>query len=97
MEDFRHAHFNSPARFASSLGAVAAAAFAAPVTYNVDPEHTYPSFEADHFGGMSVWRGKFNQNNGTRRARPRSADRHRGHHHRYELDRLGASRSSTRI
>ncbi|HEU5136736.1 MAG TPA: YceI family protein [Steroidobacteraceae bacterium] len=41
------------------------AAFAAPVTYNVDPEHTYPSFEADHFGGLSVWRGKFKQNSGT--------------------------------
>jgi polyisoprenoid-binding protein YceI len=45
-------------------GATASAAFAAPVTYNVDPEHTYPSFEADHFGGMSVWRGKFKQNTG---------------------------------
>src|SRR5688500_19803466 len=38
---------------------------AAPVTYNVDPKHTYPSFEADHFGGMSVWRGKFNKSSGT--------------------------------
>jgi polyisoprenoid-binding protein YceI len=47
------------------LGCVSAVAIAAPVTYNVDPEHTYPSFEADHFGGMSVWRGKFNQNSGT--------------------------------
>ena len=47
------------------VGALSSAAFAAPVTYNVDPEHTYPSFEADHFGGMSVWRGKFNQNSGT--------------------------------
>ncbi|MEO8016591.1 MAG: YceI family protein [Pseudomonadota bacterium] len=41
------------------------AVVAAPVTYNVDPEHSYPSFEVDHFGGMSVWRGKFNQNSGT--------------------------------
>jgi polyisoprenoid-binding protein YceI len=46
------------------LGAAAAAASAAPATYNVDPEHTYPSFEADHFGGMSVWRGKFDSNKG---------------------------------
>jgi polyisoprenoid-binding protein YceI len=46
------------------FGAFASAAFAAPVTYNVDPDHTYPSFEADHFGGMSVWRGKFNQSSG---------------------------------
>ncbi|HEV7606899.1 MAG TPA: YceI family protein [Steroidobacteraceae bacterium] len=48
-----------------ALGLLGGAAVAAPVTYNVDPEHTYPSFEADHFGGMSVWRGKFNQNSGT--------------------------------
>ena len=47
------------------LGSIATAAMAAPVTYKVDPEHTYPSFEADHFGGMSVWRGKFNESSGT--------------------------------
>jgi polyisoprenoid-binding protein YceI len=40
-------------------------ALAAPVTYQVDPAHTYPSFEADHFGGMSVWRGKFDSSSGT--------------------------------
>lgn len=40
------------------------AAFAAPVTYNIDPAHTYPSFEADHMG-ISVWRGKFNASSGT--------------------------------
>ena len=39
------------------------AAFAAD-TYKVDPTHTYPSFEADHFGGLSVWRGKFNKTEG---------------------------------
>ena len=38
---------------------VCAAAFAAPVTYVLDPKHTYPSFAADHMGGLSVWRGKF--------------------------------------
>jgi polyisoprenoid-binding protein YceI len=42
----------------------AGAAFAAPVTYTIDPAHTYPSFEADHFGGMSVWRGKFDSSSG---------------------------------
>jgi polyisoprenoid-binding protein YceI len=36
-----------------------ATALAAPVTYVLDPHHTYPSFEADHMGGLSVWRGKF--------------------------------------
>lgn len=38
---------------------VAGAATAAPVTYEVDTKHTHPSFEADHFGGLSVWRGIF--------------------------------------
>jgi polyisoprenoid-binding protein YceI len=40
------------------------AAGAAPSTYEVDPNHTYPSFEADHMG-MSLWRGKFNHTTGT--------------------------------
>jgi polyisoprenoid-binding protein YceI len=47
------------------LTLVAGAAFAVPVTYQVDPGHTYPSFEADHFGGLSVWRGKFDKTSGT--------------------------------
>ena len=42
----------------------AGVANAAPTTYNIDPSHTYPSFEADHMGGMSVWRGKFNTSSG---------------------------------
>jgi polyisoprenoid-binding protein YceI len=42
-----------------------AAALAAPVTYTIDPAHTYPSFEADHMGGLSVWRGKFDKTSGT--------------------------------
>jgi polyisoprenoid-binding protein YceI len=37
---------------------------AAPVTYEIDPQHTYPSFEADHLGGVSVWRGKFEKSAG---------------------------------
>ena len=32
--------------------AVTATAFAAPVTYVIDPKHTYPSFAADHMGGV---------------------------------------------
>src|SRR4051812_5482480 len=36
---------------------LATAALAAPVTYDVDPKHTHVGFEADHFGGLSVWRG----------------------------------------
>ena len=43
----------------------AGAAIAAPVTYNLDPSHTYPSFTADHLGGLSKWRGKFTKNSGT--------------------------------
>nr|WP_186155405.1 YceI family protein [Burkholderia gladioli] len=52
-----------------AAGALAAAlaipAMAAPVTYQLDPSHTYPSFETDHFGGLSVWRGKFDTSSGT--------------------------------
>jgi len=48
-----------------ALGTLAGFASAAPVTYNVDTEHTHPSFEADHFGGMSVWRGMFDKVTGT--------------------------------
>jgi len=40
-------------------------AVAAPVKYNIDPNHTYPSLETDHFGGLSVWRGKFNKSSGS--------------------------------
>ncbi|WP_091994151.1 YceI family protein [Paraburkholderia lycopersici] len=34
-------------------------------TYQLDPNHTFPSFEADHFGGLSTWRGKFTKTTGT--------------------------------
>jgi len=43
--------------------AACGAVSAAPVTYNIDPDHTYPSFEADHMG-LSVWRGKLNKTTG---------------------------------
>ena len=46
------------------LAAAVGTATAAPVTYDIDPFHTYPSFEADHMGGQSVWRGKFNKTSG---------------------------------
>lgn len=45
--------------------AASGAAAAGSVVYEIDPDHTYPSFEADHFGGLSVWRGKFNKTSGT--------------------------------
>ncbi|HUQ08706.1 MAG TPA: YceI family protein [Steroidobacteraceae bacterium] len=55
---------------ATSLAAVAISALiapagAAPAKYTIDSDHTHPSFEADHFGGMSVWRGKFNKSSGS--------------------------------
>lgn len=54
-----------PTLLLASAGALASvSATAAPVTYDLDPSHTYPSFEADHFGGLSTWRGKFNKSQG---------------------------------
>jgi polyisoprenoid-binding protein YceI len=50
---------------ASIAALVSASALATPVTYTLDPHHTYPSFAADHMGGLSVWRGKFTDTTGT--------------------------------
>ncbi len=44
--------------------AIVSNAFAAPVKYEMDPSHTFPSFEADHMG-ISFWRGKLNKSQGT--------------------------------
>ncbi|MFT3859467.1 MAG: YceI family protein [Aquabacterium sp.] len=52
------------ASLAFALTLAAASLHAAPVTYVIDPSHTFPSFEADHMGGVSVWRGKFNKSAG---------------------------------
>lgn len=49
---------------AAAAALAASTAFAAPVTYDIEPSHTYPSFEADHMG-LSLWRGKFNKSSGT--------------------------------
>lgn len=49
---------------ASIAALTTVSAFATPVTYVLDPHHTYPSFEADHMGGLSVWRGKFTETSG---------------------------------
>ncbi|MDC0173410.1 YceI family protein [Gammaproteobacteria bacterium] len=38
--------------------------FGKPVTYVIDPNHTFPAFEADHMGGLSFWRGKINSTSG---------------------------------
>lgn len=59
----------SPAGLALAFAVLAAAgtARAAAVDYEIDPAHTYPSFEGDHMGGLSVWRGKFDRTRGTLR------------------------------
>ena len=52
-------------RYALMLLILAAtSASAASTTYNVDPDHTHPSFEVDHFGGISTWRGTFKKTTG---------------------------------
>jgi len=45
--------------------AASAAASATPVNYVIDSSHTFPSFEADHWAGLSVWRGKINRTEGS--------------------------------
>lgn len=66
----------SAALAAASIASLSPA-FAAD-TYQLDPNHTYPSFAADHFGGLSVWRGKFTKTTGTvtldRKAKTGSVD-----------------------
>lgn len=57
------ASFIAIALFAAA--ALTGAATAAPVTYTMDPDHTHPEFEVDHFGGISVWRGFFKKAGGT--------------------------------
>ena len=54
-----------PTRLLPLLLAAASPLVAAPVTYTIDPNHTHPAFEADHFNGLSVWRGVFKQTSGT--------------------------------
>jgi polyisoprenoid-binding protein YceI len=50
---------------ALALALGGSAALADSATYQIDPAHTHPSFEADHFGGLSVWRGRFDKTSGT--------------------------------
>ena len=38
--------------------------FGKPITYVIDPDHTFPTFEADHMGGLSLWRGRINSTTG---------------------------------
>jgi polyisoprenoid-binding protein YceI len=50
---------------ASVAALIGSAAVAAPVTYQLDPDHTHPSFATDHMGGMSIWRGVIKKSSGT--------------------------------
>lgn len=45
------------------LAVASAPAFAAPVSYTIDSNHTYPLFETDHLG-FSTQRGRFNKTSG---------------------------------
>jgi polyisoprenoid-binding protein YceI len=56
--------FRKIALLAGLLAAIPAWAIAAPMIYKVDPDHTHPTFEADHFNGLSVWRGLFAKTSG---------------------------------
>lgn len=60
----KHQSSSRAAAIALAFGLAAAPAIAADIVYKIDPEHTYPSFEADHLGGLSVWRGKFDRSSG---------------------------------
>jgi polyisoprenoid-binding protein YceI len=48
-----------------TLLAISGVASASPDTYTIDPNHTHPEFEADHLGGVSIWRGLFKRTSGT--------------------------------
>jgi polyisoprenoid-binding protein YceI len=48
-----------------TLLAISGVASATPVTYTIDPNHTHPEFEADHLGGVSIWRGLFKKTSGS--------------------------------
>jgi polyisoprenoid-binding protein YceI len=53
-----------PTALAALALVLPAAAQAQAVKYQIDPTHTFPSFEADHMG-ISVWRGKMNKSSGS--------------------------------
>ena len=49
----------------SLCGLLSTAVVADPVTFDIDPRHTFPSFAADHQSGFSIWRGKIKETSGT--------------------------------
>ena len=48
---------------AAALAVAPATALAAEAHYTIDPSHTFPGFEADHWG-LSTWHGKFTRTRG---------------------------------
>ncbi|WP_309445360.1 YceI family protein [Dyella sp.] len=56
--------YRTHAALTSALPLLLAAGTAHAAAYVIDPAHTYPNFEADHFGGLSTWRGKFDRASG---------------------------------
>lgn len=61
----KRAGISIPLAMGVAAAAMTTAVLAAPKRYEVDPNHTYPSFEADHMGGLSKWRGKINSTSGS--------------------------------
>jgi polyisoprenoid-binding protein YceI len=53
------------AAFVCAFSVASGLASALPDTYKIDPKHTHPMFEADHLGGVSVWRGLFKKTSGS--------------------------------
>ena len=71
---------------ATLIAATAGSSMAAE-TFNIDPNHTFPSFEADHMG-LSVWRGKFGKTTGTVQLDRAAKERQPGHRDRRQDRRL---------
>jgi polyisoprenoid-binding protein YceI len=55
--------FREELTVAALIAVMAGPAFAAADRYEIEPNHTYPSFEFSHMG-ISVWRGKFDRTSG---------------------------------
>jgi len=55
--------FKEKLTIAALVASMSGPLFAAVDKYEIEPNHTYPSFEFSHMG-ISVWRGKFNRTSG---------------------------------
>ena len=68
---------------ASLFIALASHAIAAPVTYQVDPTHTYPRFSYSHFG-LSTQLSSFRKTTGTVVFDAKAKNGASGHHDRHD-------------